>query len=371
MTTAEPGSGGAPARARAVAFYLPQFHPIPENDRWWGTGFTEWTNVTRARPLFRGHRQPRVPADLGFYDLRLPETRAAQAALAARHRLAGFCYWHYWFAGKRLLERPFDEVLKSGEPDFPFCLAWANEPWTRTWFGRGEVLQEQCYSPEDDVAHARWLLPALADARALRVRGRPLFLVYRPNDLPEPHRSTDTLRAECVRAGLPDPYLIGINSWSRGTDCRTLGFDTTLDFEPQLGDLPGYLVDGAGLARLRRNVRLGVMSARLKVYSYPEARGLMARRRAQLHFPYVPSIFAGWDNTPRRGRNGIIIFDDGVQDFEAALREGVDATATLPPDERLVFVNAWNEWAEGNYLEPDTFDGLARLEALQRVIGHQ
>jgi hypothetical protein len=367
MTAVERAAGAAP-RARVVAFYLPQFHPIPENDLWWGTGFTEWTNVSRAQPLFRGHAQPRVPADLGFYDLRLPETRAAQAELAAAHGVSAFCYWHYWFHGKRLLERPFEEVLKSGAPDLPFCLAWANEPWTRTWLGRGEVLQEQRYSAEDDLDHSRWLLPALADDRALRVDGRAVFCVYRPNDLPDPRRTTDTLRSECVRAGLPEPYLIGINSWSRTSDCRALGFDTTLDFEPQLGDLPGAFREGPSRQRLRRNVRLGVMSARLKVYSYAEARRYMNRRRAQLAFPYVPAILVGWDSTPRRGRNGIVLVENRPEHFENGLRELVDAVQAKPPDERLVFVTAWNEWAEGNYLEPDTREGRARLEALRAAV---
>jgi hypothetical protein len=366
--TAADAAGDAAPRARVIAFYLPQFHPIPENDRWWGTGFTEWTNVSRARPLFRGHRQPRVPADLGFYDLRLPETRAAQAELAASHGIAGFCYWHYWFHGKRLLERPFEEVLKSGAPDLPFCLAWANEPWTRTWLGRGEVLQEQRYSADDDVDHGRWLLAALADERALRVDGRALFLVYRPDDLPEPRRTTDGIRAECVRAGLPEPFLVGINSWSRTTDCRPLGFDATRDYEPQLGDLPGAFKDGIDRVRLQRNLRLGVPSARLKLYRYADARRLMNRRRAGLDFPHFPTIMAGWDSSPRRGRNGIVLVDNYASEFERGLRELVDAASARPADEQLVFVTAWNEWAEGNYLEPDTFDGTARLEAVRRVV---
>ena len=186
---------------RVVAFYLPQFHPIPENDHWWGTGFTEWTNVSRARPLFRGHRQPRV-ADRPRLLRPAPARDPGRAGGAGSgDGVSGFCYWHYWFHGKRLLERPFEEVLKSGAPDFPFCLAWANEPWTRTWLGRGEVLQEQRYSRDDDLDHSRWLLTALADDRALRVYGRAVFLVYRPNDLPDPRRTTDTLRSECVRAG--------------------------------------------------------------------------------------------------------------------------------------------------------------------------
>ncbi len=154
---------------RLIAFHLPQFHPIPENDAWWGKGFTEWTNVARARPLFRGHYQPRHPADLGYYDLRLPETRAVQAELAQTYGIEGFCYWHYWFHGYRLLERPVEEILASGQPDFPFCLAWANESWSRSWLGDDrEVLVEQSYSEKDDVAHAHWLAAVFDDPRYIR-----------------------------------------------------------------------------------------------------------------------------------------------------------------------------------------------------------
>ena len=173
---------------RLIAFHLPQFHPIPENDLWWGAGFTEWTNVAKARPHFRGHQQPRLPADLGYYDLRLPEARAAQATLARSHGIEGFCYWHYWFHGKRLLERPVNEILTSGEPDFPFCLAWANESWSRTWLGDAfdrEILVEQKYSQEDDIEHARWLAEAFADPRYIRVHGRPLLVIYKPKALPD------------------------------------------------------------------------------------------------------------------------------------------------------------------------------------------
>lgn len=362
-----PPEGLAEARARLIAFYLPQFHPIPENDHWWGTGFTEWTNVTRARPLFRGHYQPHVPADLGFYDLRLPETRGLQAELARSHGIEGFCYWHYWFSGKRLLERPFDEVLTSGEPDFPFCLAWANEPWTRTWLGQGEALQEQRYSPQDDVEHARWLAQTFADERYIRVGDRPLFLVYRPADFPNPRETTDTLRKVCVREGVGEPYLVGINAFCSTTDCRTFGFDRTLDFEPQLGNLPDFMVDKPSLSKLRRNRRLGIRSAKLKVYDYAEARGRMARRRSRLDFPLHRSVVVAWDGTPRRGDRGIVLLDATPERLESALRELVDEAEAEPWEDRLVFLNAWNEWAEGNHLEPDLREGLSRLEAVKRV----
>jgi lipopolysaccharide biosynthesis protein len=359
-------SGGGPPKARVIAFYLPQFHPIPENDEWWGKGFTEWTNVSKARPLFRGHYQPHLPADLGFYDLRLSEARTAQAELAKVHGLEGFCYWHYWFAGKRLLERPFDDVLTSRRPDFPFCLAWANEVWSRRWLGEERsVLQEQTYSAEDDRNHIRWLLRAFADPRYLRVHGRPLFMVYRPGDLPDPKRTTDVFRSECVEQGLAEPYLVGINAHCPDLDCRSIGFDGTLDFEPKLGVLRDFMNDGASLSKLVRNLRSGVLSATLKIYEDREARPAMRRRRPE--FPVYPCVFVGWDNSPRRGRGGIIIVNASAETFGASLGDAIGSVSNRPREDRLVLLNAWNEWAEGNHLEPDRKNGLRYLEAVRRL----
>ena len=334
-------------RARILTFYLPQFHPTPQNDAWWGKGFTEWTNVAKTRPLFDGHYQPHIPADLGFYDLRVPEAREAQAALARRHGVEAFCYWHYWFDGRRLLHRPFDEVLQSGAPDFPFCLAWANETWSRRWLGEEkDVLQAQTYSPDDDVAHARWLASAFADERYVKVDGRPLFLIYKPFDLPDPRRTTAIIREACAGRGLPEAFLLGINA-HRNEDCRPLGFDGTVDFEPQLGVVPGALDDG------------------LKIYDYHFARQRMQGRHA---YPAYECIFVGWDNTPRRGENGIVFINSTPQKFAEGLEELVSAVEDRPFDDRLVFINAWNEWAEGNHLEPDLRHGRAYLEAVSKVV---
>jgi len=349
---------------RLIAFYLPQFHPTPEYDRWWGRGFTEWSNVTQARPLFRGHYQPHLPADLGFYDLRLPEARIAQAELAATHGIEAFCYWHYWFNGRRLLERPFDDVLASGEPKLRFCLAWANETWSRRWLGKDtHILMRQTYSSDDDLAHVRWLTTVFSDARYLRVRDRPLFLIYRPRDLPEPRRTTDTFRAECVRLGLPDPYLLGVDAHCPGVDCRPLGFDSTVVFEPQLGVLPQFMSDRPSLQKLRRNVALGVRHWRFKLYDYGTARELMVRR--QRNFPFHPCVFVGWDDTPRRGGNAIVIINSTPDRFATGLREMARSIISKPEQERLLFLNAWNQWAEGNHLEPDQRYGLGYLEAVK------
>lgn len=355
---------------RLIAFHLPQFHPIPENDRWWGRGFTEWTNVARATPLFRGHYQPRLPADLGYYDLRLPEARAAQAELARGYGIEGFCYWHYWFHGRRLLERPVDEILATGQPDFPFCLAWANESWSRTWLGDDhgrEILIEQQYSDQDDREHARWLSQAFADPRYIRIHGRPLLVVYKPKALPDARRTTDTFRSECIRLGLPEPYLVGIDAHCFGTDLRELGFDMTEHHEPQLGALPPDVFNDAPLrSKFTRNLRRGIMSPTYKIYSYAEATELMAVVRP--NFPHFPCCFTSWDNTARRGRHAIVMVDSTPELFRGQLDLMTRSVLHKDRQERVIFINAWNEWAEGMYLEPDAEFGHGYLEAVASVL---
>ena len=223
--SSRPDTGGV----RSIAFYLPQFHPIPENDEWWGEGFTEWTNVRRARPLFPGHHQPELPGPLGFYDLRDSNVRDAQADLARSHGIDAFCYYHYWFGGRRLLERPFDEVLASGRPDLPFCLCWANEPWTRAWDGSDrKVLVHQDYSEDDDRRHISWLIEAFKDERYVRVDGKPLFLVYRADAMPDPAGTTRLWRDMADRAGLPGLFLCRVESRHEGGDPAAVGFDASV-----------------------------------------------------------------------------------------------------------------------------------------------
>jgi lipopolysaccharide biosynthesis protein len=363
------------APVRALAFYLPQFHPIPENDLWWGKGFTEWTNVVRARPRFRGHYQPHLPADLGFYDLRVPEAREAQAELARSHGIHGFCYYHYWFNGKRLLHRPLDEVLKLGQPKFPFCLCWANENWTRRWDGFDrEVLIRQEYSSEDDLAHIEFLLRIFEDERYIKVDDRPLLLLYRTELLPDPSRTADLWRARARARGFPDLYLVRVESFRTNVDPHSIGFDAAVEFSPDKTVVePKYRRSLDGPIALAESVarRLRLISPRPhehRIYSYPE---LVERTIAKPAPPWrrFRCVTPGWDNSPRRA-TGASIFTGSSPDLYAAwLADTVGRTReSLESQERIIFINAWNEWAEGNHLEPDQRWGRAYLEATSSVL---
>jgi len=349
-------------RARVIAFYLPQYHPIPENDGWWGRGFTEWTNVAKAEPMFRGHYQPRVPADLGFYDLRVPETRQAQAEMAREHGIDAFCYWHYWFAGRRLLERPFAEVLKSGEPDFPFCLGWANQTWSGIWHGAPDrILIEQTYpGVEDFVAHFNAVLPAFEDPRYFRVDGKPLFHVFKPHSIPDLRSFTDLWRELAVRAGLPGLYLVGEEA--RPWNPVEWGFNAAIDaaLPPLRGWEPWYYP----IARLKWEwrKRRGIPT----IYDYADM--CEALIYEQLGSPpdrqRYPCLIPNWDNTPRSGRNGRVLHESSPELFRQQVRLSLDLVADVPWERRLLFIKSWNEWAEGNHLEPDLRFGRRYLEAL-------
>lgn len=355
---------------RAIAFYLPQYHPIPENDAWWGKGFTEWRNVAKASPLFKGHYQPHIPADLGFYDLRLPDIRAEQATMAREHGIHGFCYYHYWFNGRRILERPFNEVLSTGKPDFPFCLCWANENWTRAWNGGDrDVLLEQKYSPEDDVLHLQSLLPAFRDARYIRIDGKPLFIVYRTELLPNPTHTAEVWRNEAQRAGLGDLYLARVESFDSGLDPKSIGFDADIEFAPNWRRL-GSPLHRDRLSRLLIAAGL-IPDAYLKhtITSYDNMiQGLLSKPMPN-HVRFR-GVTPGFDNSARRAEGAAILIDSTPEKYETWLRTICDQTRRLRTgDERLVFINAWNEWAEGNHLEPDLKHGLAYLKATASVLG--
>ena len=340
--------------AKALAFYLPQYHPIPENDEWWGKGFTEWANVAKAQPLYPGHYQPHLPGELGYYDLRVPEVREAQAELARDHGISGFVYYHYWFHGKRLLNRPFDEVLASGSPDFPFALCWANEEWTRNWDGQsGRVLIRQEYSDADDLAHIRWLATAFADSRYITIDGKPLMLVYRPGVLPDPKRMTDTWRNEAQRLGLPDLYLCWVDGWGRPPkDPQSLGFDATVGFMPWNGERMFTPVESMRPHRI------------LDYQSTFEAR----LNESPPPWKHFPSVMVGWDNTARYSRSATIYEGATPELYGRWLERTVASLADVTDEENYLFILAWNEWAEGNHLEPDRRYGRAYLEATRSVL---
>ena len=346
-------------RIRLIAFFLPQFHPIPENDAWWGKGFTEWTNVTRAQPLFDGHYQPHRPGELGYYDLRVAEVREQQARLAREYGIYGFCYYYYWFDGRRLLERPLNDLLERGEPDFPFCVCWANENWTRRWDGReAEVLMAQRYNPESNLQFMRDLLPLLRDPRYIRINGRPLVLIYRAELIPGLGDAIAGWRQLTRDAGLGELYLAAVESFSGVREDLACEFDALVEFPPHARSVavtqppPGLSGDFRG-----------------QLYDYEmSAQAFMQRRDVapQLFRTAMPS----WDNTPRRQQAAHIYLGATPHRYQNWLASLVRETRERRMgEERIVFVNAWNEWAEGNHLEPDERHGRDWLEATRNALG--
>ncbi len=355
---------------KAIAFYLPQYHPIPENDEWWGKGFTEWKNVSKAKPLFPNHYQPHMPADLGFYDLRLPEARQAQAALAQEYGIHGFCYYHYWFTGRRLLERPFNDVLATKEPDLPFCLCWANENWTRRWDGQdADILAEQIYSEADDLQHLRYLAQAFQDPRYIRIDGKPLFLVYRAGKIPNPLATTTIWRDEAQRLGVGELYLVRVESFpNEHNDPASIGFDATVEFQPDWGNLGLPLQRGRKWTLARRLKLAELAYGQNNIYDYET---IVERMLAKPTVPYqrFPCVTPAWDNTARRKDGNATILQNSTPElYEHWLNTVVSRELSKPNSDRIVFVNAWNEWAEGNHLEPCQKWGHAYLEATQRVL---
>ncbi len=351
-----------PNLARLIAFYLPQFHPIPENNEWWGEGFTEWTNTAKAKPLFKGHHQPNIPADLGFYDLRVPETRVAQAEMAKAHGIEGFCYYHYWFAGKRIIERPFNEVLESGEPDFPFCLCWANQTWTGIWHGApGRILIEQTYPGlEDHKKHFYELLKAFRDTRYITVDGKPVFLIYRPTELPNIQQVTDFWRELAIKEGLPGLHLVGVSHYSDDNPSQ-FGLDAVVDQR-----MPGKsAIIPSEYPLLKLQALLGKKLP--TIYSYKKLIKNLVRADSP-PFDSYPCVIPNWDNTPRSGTNGIVFKGVTLNLFKEQLARALKRVESNRPDNKIVFIKAWNEWAEGNHIEPNLQHGHAFLKTIKQSI---
>ncbi len=342
---------------RLIAFYLPQFHPIPENDEWWGKGFTEWTNVTKAYPLFDGHYQPHLPTDLGFYDLRLRETRLEQIDLAKKYGIDGFCYHYYWFSGQRVLNQPLDDMFADQESDMPFCLCWANENWTRRWDGaQQEILLEQKYQPGDDLAFIQSIVPFFKDSRYIRINGAPVLIVYTPQQIPDARRTVDIWRRYCAEQGIADICLVAALTHGN-QDYEEFGFDVGVEFPPHNVDV--------------ENVNLDI-SFNVPYYGYALLYHEFAQSFIDRDYDHDNNVFRtvcpSWDNTARTGSRAGMVLNATPNNYEYWLAETIKKTRDeFPTEERIVFINAWNEWAEGCHLEPDRKYGAGFLEATDRV----
>lgn len=354
---------------RLIAIHLPQFHPFKENDEWWGKGFTEWTNVAKAHPRFRGHYQPHIPADLGFYDLRLEETRIAQAELAKKYGIYGFCYYHYWFNGHQLMERPLEEILSSGKPDFPFMLCWANENWTRAWDGGiHNTLIEQTYCEQDDREHMRFLCEKyFKDKRYIRIDSKPVFCIYRSTLFPNIEKSIAIMRDEARKFG-EELYLCRFESHGvSGKEYLNSGFDAAIDFQPHMRYDSFNLIE---YFKTRFNYLYNKVFHKL-FFSIVDDYEKYVRSTLNNNADYkqYPCVCPRWDNSPRRVDMPFYALNNSTpQKYEYWLSEALKKFRPFSSEENFVFINAWNEWAEGNHLEPDLKWGRSYLEATKRAL---
>ena len=372
-------------KPRIIGLYLPQYHPIPENDEWWGKGFTEWNNVVKAKPLFRGHYQPHLPADLGFYDLRLPEVREQQAELAREAGLEGFCYYHYWFGnGKQLLQRPFEEVLASGKPNFPFCLCWANHDWTsKTWekgssLRRDTMIMKMEYSREDYVRHFNYLLPAFRNPRYIKVDGKPLFAVWAPRNIPDGKEFIDLWQKMAQENGLKGIHFVGQTDNTgkalSGKKANYYSADMAKDYYKSVLDMGFDAVMSQGyrravaLAQGRAKMMLKLLSfiSFMPTYSKIDYGRLMDNYYVEEDRweNVYPTLLPQWDRTPRAGSKTEIVTGTSPEKFQHYTEQAIQIIANKQPEHQILFLKSWNEWGEGNYVEPDQKFGHGWLQAI-------
>lgn len=370
-------------KIKPIAIVLPQFHPTPENNQWWGEGFTEWTNVVKGRPRFEGHYQPHLPKDLGYYDLRLPEAREAQADLAKKFGIYGFCYYHYWFNGRRVLEKPVDAILESGKPDFPFMLCWANENWSRNWDGGfDKVLLEQHYSIDDFIAHARHLVKYFSDPRYIKIDGKPVFAIYKSKVIPNIKDGLEAFRTELLKHGI-DVFLCRFESFFGIEDNfeKTFPlFDAGIEFQPHSRQFDKSIIKHSTCSpkphKLSRYMNWVTRKLRKerperdKVFSYAHVVENDLKTDFQRGRKIFPGVCPGWDNTARRASGAMILHESSPELFRQWVAGKIKITNWDLLPENFLFVNAWNEWAEGNHLEPCERWGVDYLNALLSAIKH-
>lgn len=376
-------------KARVIALYLPQYHPVAENDKYWGKGFTEWTNVAKAKPLFKGHYQPRIPADLGFYDLRLPQVRKEQAELAKEAGIEGFCYWHYWFGnGKQVLEMPFNEVLKSGDPDFPFCLGWANHDWSnKTWtktksFSQDTTIFKQEYPGDDDyINHFNSLLPAFKDHRYITVDGKPLFVIFQGKEIPDVKHFIELWQKLAKKNGFPGIYFVARVMALGNVNIRNtanleaaimpayqeyldLGFDAINSVTLKYAQIKAKGKFDKIVKSVSRRYFGGVV---LDKYRYEDIVRNMYTNE-DMREDVIPQLIPRRDRSPRSGRKAEIYYGSTPEKFGHAIDRALKCIENKRPEHKLLFLNAWNEWGEGAYIEPDLKYGTQYLEVLGNKI---
>jgi hypothetical protein len=349
-------------KPKVIAFYLPQYHPIPENDQWWGKGFTEWTNVVKTKPLFKGHYQPKIPADLGFYDLRLPETRIQQAALAKEFGIDGFCYWHYWFGGKRLLNQVFDDVVRSKEPDFPFSLCWANHSWySKTWDpskrDEDKLLIEQTYPGEKDfIAHFKTLLPAFKDKRYMRNNGKLLFGIFSPMDFKQFKDFKKTWNRLAIENNLPEFHFFGYT-----INFKIKDYILNSEYDSAVMD---YVHFGDKFKLSFKEKIIRELFNRPKLFKYKEYVDFVKSKYKSSEIIH-PCIIPNFDHSPRSHKYGKVFNDSTPRLWRELLKFIFSETKGRASN--LIFIKSWNEWGEGNYLEPDLKFGLQYLETIKET----
>lgn len=345
---------------KAVAFYLPQFHPFEENDRFWGKGFTEWTNVTNARPFFPGHHQPRLPRHFGFYDLRVPKVMEQQAALAKEYGIYGFCYHFYWFDGRTVMETPLQIMLKNPAVDMPFFLNWANENWTRRWDGQeNDVLIAQKHSLEDSRAFIHHVMAYFRDKRYIKIDGKPVLMVYRRTLIPNLKETVSMWQKELQKAGFPGLYLIAAQTFGDDADPTTFGFDAACAYPPHMLPVPEK-THQVPFAR----------SFEGKCYDYTDTATYLAQQPLPA-YPYIPTAMLAWDNTARKKHKSHIFTHFTLATYKkllSALCNKVFHNPGTADENKFVFINAWNEWAEGTYLEPDDKYNYGYLQTTYDVL---